>query len=68
MLVILDTWKAGIGRTEFRGQSGQTVCKTPSPKITRESQALVAQACNPSYAGGRDQEDFSLKPALVNSS
>jgi hypothetical protein len=23
----------------------------------------VAQACNPSYSGGRDQEDHSSKPA-----
>jgi hypothetical protein len=32
------------------------------------SQALVAHTCNPSYSGGRDQEDHSLKPALANSS
>jgi hypothetical protein len=25
------------------------------------SQVLVAQACNPSYSGGRDQEDHGLK-------
>jgi hypothetical protein len=25
--------------------------------------ALVAHICNPSYSGGRDQEDSSLKPA-----
>jgi hypothetical protein len=24
----------------------------------------VAHACNPSYSGGRDQEDHSSKPAL----
>jgi hypothetical protein len=24
-------------------------------------------ACNPSYSGGRDQEDCGLKPALANS-
>jgi hypothetical protein len=30
-------------------------------KVTR---ALVAQACNPSYLGGRDQEDQGLKPVL----
>jgi hypothetical protein len=23
---------------------------------------LVAHACNPSYSGGRDQEDYSLRP------
>jgi hypothetical protein len=27
-----------------------------------------AHACNPSYSGGRDQEDHSLKPARPNSS
>jgi hypothetical protein len=31
-------------------------------------QALVAYAYNPSYSGGRDQEDHSLKPAQANSS
>jgi hypothetical protein len=25
----------------------------------------VAHACNPSYSGGRDQEDRGLKPAQV---
>jgi hypothetical protein len=28
----------------------------------------VAHACNPSYSGGRDQEDHGLKPAQANSS
>jgi hypothetical protein len=28
----------------------------------------VAHTCNPSYSGGRDQEDRSLKPAWGNSS
>jgi hypothetical protein len=36
-------------------------------KITH-SWALVAHAYNPSYSGGRDKEDHSLKPALANSS
>jgi hypothetical protein len=27
------------------------------------SQVLVAQSCNPSYTGDRDQEDCGLKPA-----
>jgi hypothetical protein len=27
----------------------------------------VAQACNPSYSGGRDQEDCGSKPAWANS-
>jgi hypothetical protein len=29
---------------------------------------LVAHACNPSYSGGRDQEDHGSKPAWANSS
>jgi hypothetical protein len=28
----------------------------------------VAHACNPSYSGGRDQEDCGLKPAWANRS
>jgi hypothetical protein len=28
----------------------------------------VAHACNPSYSGGKDQEDHSSKPAQANSS
>jgi hypothetical protein len=28
----------------------------------------VAHTCNPSYSGGRDQEDQGSKPAQVNSS
>jgi hypothetical protein len=31
------------------------------------SQALVAHAYNPSYSGGRNQEDRDLKPAPANS-
>jgi hypothetical protein len=31
------------------------------------SQAPVAHACNPSYSGGRDQEDHCSKPAQANS-
>jgi hypothetical protein len=27
----------------------------------------MAHACNPSYSGGRDQEDHCLKPARANS-
>jgi hypothetical protein len=30
--------------------------------------ALVAHACDPSYSGGRDQEDCGLKPAWANRS
>jgi hypothetical protein len=28
----------------------------------------VAHTCNPSYSGGRDQEDCALKPVWANSS
>jgi hypothetical protein len=30
--------------------------------------ALVAHTCNPSYSGGRNQEDHSSKPAQANNS
>jgi hypothetical protein len=29
----------------------------------KKSQALVVHTCNPSYSGGRDQEDHGSKPA-----
>jgi hypothetical protein len=29
--------------------------------------AWVAHTCNPSYSGGKDQEDLGSKPALANS-
>jgi hypothetical protein len=31
-------------------------------------QTLVTHTCNPSYSGGRDQEDHSSKPVPANSS
>jgi hypothetical protein len=31
-------------------------------------QASMAHACNPSYSGGRGQEDLGSKPAWANSS
>jgi hypothetical protein len=37
-------------------------------KMQKLSQASVAYACNPSYSGGRDQEDCCLKLAWANSS
>jgi hypothetical protein len=36
-------------------------------KVLKISWASVAHICNPSYSGGRDQEDRSLKPAWANS-
>jgi hypothetical protein len=43
---------------------------SPTPPISIDfkkqklSWVLVAQAYNPSYSGGRDQEDYGSKPAL----
>jgi hypothetical protein len=37
-------------------------------KMDFEDWALVAQACNPSYSGGRDQEDRISKPDWANRS
>jgi hypothetical protein len=37
-------------------------------KIEECSQVLVAHACNPSSSGGRDQENYGLKPAWANGS
>jgi hypothetical protein len=37
-------------------------------KIPPYTQVVVAHACNPSYSGGRDQEDCSSKPAWANDS
>jgi hypothetical protein len=37
-------------------------------KIRYKSQVLVVHACNPTYSGGRDQEDCGLKPVQANSS
>jgi hypothetical protein len=39
-----------------------------SDKSKVECQAPVAHACNPSYSGGKYQEDRGLKPARANSS
>jgi hypothetical protein len=37
-------------------------------KKQKTSQALMADVCNPSYSGGRDQEDRGSKASLANSS
>jgi hypothetical protein len=36
-------------------------------EIGCHSWVLAIHACNPSYSGGRDQEDHGSKPALPNS-
>jgi hypothetical protein len=37
-------------------------------KVLASAWVLVAHTCNPSYSGGRDQEDHGSKPARANSS
>jgi hypothetical protein len=37
-------------------------------KKNNKSHVLVAHICNPSYSGGRDQEDLGSKLAQANSS
>jgi hypothetical protein len=37
-------------------------------KVINTGLALVAHTCNPSYSGGRDQEDPGSKPTGANSS
>jgi hypothetical protein len=44
------------------------ICFCLPQKMLLSSQAPVAHACNPNYSGGRDPEDYGLKPALVSSS
>jgi hypothetical protein len=34
-------------------------------RISRKNWAVVVHGCNPSYSGGRDQEDHSSKPAQI---
>jgi hypothetical protein len=46
----------------------RTIKKLFTVRSIPSSWAPVAYTCNPSYLGGRDQEDHSLKPALANNS
>jgi hypothetical protein len=54
---------------------GRLVTRGPCHRVfgirlnkTASCQALVAHTCNPSYSGGRDEEDHGSKPAWANSS
>jgi hypothetical protein len=83
MPVIPATWEIEIGGWQFEASLGKklvrsisktnqkTKRKTIRTKILKiklkKSQMLVAHAYNPSYSGGRDQEDHDSKPALANS-
>jgi hypothetical protein len=42
-------------------------CQIKGVEIDAGSWALVAHICNPSYSGGRDQEDHGSKPAWAHS-
>jgi hypothetical protein len=47
----------------------QNTCQKKKKKERKKKcWAPVAHAYNPSYSGGTDQEDHSLKPACANSS
>jgi hypothetical protein len=56
-------WSFVHGRIPDKG----TPSDECSIKILRLSRALVAHTCNPSYSGGRNQEDQGSKPAGANS-
>jgi hypothetical protein len=45
-----------------------TITKGIKKKKTKhyQGQTQVAHVCNPSYLGGKDQEDCGLKPAQAN--
>jgi hypothetical protein len=61
MLGLPLLWFCLLALTQFDLQM-QKVCN----KTTLEPGAS-AHTCNPSYSGGRDQEDCSSKPAQANS-
>jgi hypothetical protein len=46
---------------------GRSESQATSSRKGTDSWALLAHACNPSYSGGRDQEDWGSKPVPVNS-
>jgi hypothetical protein len=47
---------------------GMGRCRHQKKKKKKTSQVPVAHTCNPSYSGGRNQEDRGSKPAWANSS
>jgi hypothetical protein len=50
----------------IKTRNSSTELGTPMLKYQEENQAPMAHAYNPSYSGGRDQEDHSSKPAQTN--
>jgi hypothetical protein len=41
-------------------------CGRVSIGVSAPNWVLVAHTCDPSYSGGREQEDFGWKPAQAN--
>jgi hypothetical protein len=58
-----------LHRTTRRKIAMRPACAKQLARLCQKSnsQVLVAHTCNPSYTGGRDQEDRSLKLAWTNS-
>jgi hypothetical protein len=48
-------------------QPGQDKVSTRPYLKTNRTPVLLTHACNPSYSGGRDQENRGSKPAQANS-
>jgi hypothetical protein len=61
MSVILATQEVEKGGSQFWNQSRQSM--RPYPKSNLKELVPVAHTCNPSYSGGRDQEEQGMKPA-----
>jgi hypothetical protein len=67
MTTFLKVQAGGDGSYKSPQILGGTGRRIEAPgKNVRFCQVLVAHAYNPSYSGGRDQEDHGLKPAQVN--
>jgi hypothetical protein len=60
---LIEVLKKGLENTNVFTSYTQHTHK----KLVRY-QVPVAHVCNPSYSGGRDQEDHGFKPAQANSS
>jgi hypothetical protein len=61
-LIITSKDKVGFAEPEAY------LASVPFLKNNSTSWALVAQACEPSCSGGRDQEDGGSKPTWANNS
>jgi hypothetical protein len=42
------------------------ICFNPGFQVVTGGCMLLTHTCNPSYSGGREQKDHSLKPSLAN--